>query len=82
MYLHFLLFIFQRSSEWFDEDTLFTSGLSVCPLNAKVNKKHVTGGELSEATAVGCYKMATQLNEFLVCKEWAHVNVYYSHKTK
>lgn len=27
----------QRSGEWIDEDTLFTSGLSVCPLNAKVH---------------------------------------------
>ena len=33
----FLLFFFQRSSEWFDEDTLFTSGHTVCPLNAKIN---------------------------------------------
>ena len=31
-------FFFQRSAEWFDEDTLFTSGLTVCPLNAKVNE--------------------------------------------
>ena len=29
---------FQRSAEWFDEDTLFTSGLTVCPLNSKVNE--------------------------------------------
>ena len=29
---------FQRSAEWVDEDTLFTSGLTVCPLNAKVNE--------------------------------------------
>ncbi|CAH3184351.1 unnamed protein product [Porites lobata] len=28
---------FQRSAEWVDEDTLFTSGLTVCPLNAKVH---------------------------------------------
>ena len=34
----FLLFFFQRSADWFDEDTLFTSGLTVCPLNAKVNE--------------------------------------------
>ncbi|XP_073256035.1 protein O-mannosyl-transferase TMTC4-like [Porites lutea] len=27
----------QRSAEWVDEDTLFTSGLTVCPLNAKVH---------------------------------------------
>ncbi|KAK2573721.1 Protein O-mannosyl-transferase TMTC4 [Acropora cervicornis] len=27
----------QRSSDWIDEDSLFTSGLSVCPLNAKVH---------------------------------------------
>ena len=31
-------FFVQRSAEWFDEDTLFTSGLTVCPLNAKVNE--------------------------------------------
>ena len=31
-------FFFQRSAEWLDEDTLFTSGLTVCPLNAKVNE--------------------------------------------
>ena len=31
-------FFFQRSAEWVDEDTLFTSGLTVCPLNAKVNE--------------------------------------------
>ena len=30
------LFHLQRSSDWIDEDSLFTSGLSVCPLNAKV----------------------------------------------
>ena len=39
--------VFQRSGEWINEDTLFTSGLSVCPLNAKVLHLNFEGNLIS-----------------------------------
>lgn len=54
----------QRSSEWINEDTLFTSGLSVCPLNAKV---HYNIGKLRAEKGQGeiaekFYREAIRLN--------------------
>ncbi|KAK3095523.1 hypothetical protein FSP39_015624 [Pinctada imbricata] len=66
---YFLLFTFvirsvQRSHEWKDEMSLFTSGAKVCPLNAKVHyniaKIHADRGK-AEA-AIDRYRHAISLN--------------------
>lgn len=45
-----------RSHQWRSEQSLFTSALSVCPLNAKVN------------TRASCYFLFTaRISEMLVC---------------
>ncbi|KAL5004274.1 hypothetical protein ScPMuIL_017730 [Solemya velum] len=65
----FLLFIYtvrsiQRSSQWRDEMSLFTSGAKVCPDNAKV---HYNIGKLysdngHQDSAIQEYRLAIQLN--------------------
>jgi len=54
----------QRSSEWIDEDTLFTSGMFVCPLNAKVhyNIGKVRGEKGQVEVAEKFYREAIRLN--------------------
>lgn len=54
----------QRSGEWINEDTLFTSGLSVCPLNAKVhyNVAKVRGEKGRIEAAEAFYREAIRLN--------------------
>jgi len=54
----------QRSSEWIDEDTLFTSGMFVCPLNAKVhyNIGKVRGEKGRVEVAEKFYREAIRLN--------------------
>ena len=36
IYVRGVILVFQRSSEWLTEESLFTSGATVCPHNAKV----------------------------------------------
>ncbi|XP_055928422.1 protein O-mannosyl-transferase TMTC4-like [Argiope bruennichi] len=54
----------QRSAEWKNEETLFRSGLNVCPLNAKVHyniaKNAADNGD--RETAIKGYKEAIRLN--------------------
>ncbi|XP_019639051.1 PREDICTED: transmembrane and TPR repeat-containing protein 4-like [Branchiostoma belcheri] len=53
-----------RSAEWVTEEALFTSGLRVCPLNAKVhyNIGKIRGDQGRTDVAIAAYRHALRLN--------------------
>ncbi|XP_015835523.1 protein O-mannosyl-transferase TMTC4 isoform X1 [Tribolium castaneum] len=60
----FTLRSIQRNFEWLREETLFTSALNVCPLNAKVhyNIAKIAGDQNNKTLALSEYKKALELN--------------------
>lgn len=62
--LIFLLRTIQRSIEWKSEDSLFTSALEVCPLNAKVhyNIAKIAADQNNKTFAMQEYRLALNLN--------------------
>ncbi|KAI8503881.1 Protein O-mannosyl-transferase tmtc4 [Branchiostoma belcheri] len=54
----------KRSAEWVTEEALFTSGLRVCPLNAKVhyNIGKIRGDQGRTDVAIAAYRHALRLN--------------------
>lgn len=71
MLLFYLLcFVFcirtiQRNYNWLEEETLFASGLDVCPLNAKVhyNIAKIAGDNGNKLLALHEYRKAIELNQ-------------------
>ncbi|XP_067670553.1 protein O-mannosyl-transferase TMTC4-like [Haliotis asinina] len=60
----FILRSIQRSSEWREEMTLFSSGVKVCPLNAKVhyNIAKLQADNNNKDVAIDKYRQAIRLN--------------------
>ncbi|KAK3745099.1 hypothetical protein QZH41_015084, partial [Actinostola sp. cb2023] len=60
----FALWTIKRNGQWLDEDSLFTSGQAVCPLNAKVhyNIGKVRSNQHNDEEALRYYRQAVRLN--------------------